>query len=103
MAEGFSVEIEEIRAHAAKLDALRQRFGAIKSASASIGSNDAAYGLLCSWMAGILERRHQKQDQLFTHVESNLDRAAQALIKTSQEYADVDDSAAGRIRRAGQL
>ncbi|GAA2606030.1 type VII secretion target [Paractinoplanes durhamensis] len=103
MADGFAVDAQEIRAHAAKLEALRQRFGAIKSASASIGSNDAAYGILCSWMAGILERRHQRQNELYAHVEANLGRAADALIRTSQEYGDIDDKAAGRIRRAGQL
>jgi hypothetical protein len=68
MADGFAVEVEEIRAHAAKLEALRHRFGAIKSAGASIR------GL-----------------------------AADALIRTSREYADVDDSVADTIRHAGRL
>lgn len=103
MSEGFAVEVQEIRAHAAKLEALRQRFGAIRAASASIGSNDAAYGILCSWMAGILESRHQRQSQLFAYVEENLGRAADALIRTSQDYADIDNVAADRIRRSGQL
>jgi hypothetical protein len=102
MADGFAVDVEEIRAHPAKLEALRQRFGSIRSASASVGSNDAAYGILCGWMAGILERRHQRQDQLFAYVEENLGRAADALTRTSREYTDIDDSAADRIRRAGQ-
>lgn len=102
MAEGFAVDIEEIRAHAAKLQALRQRVAAIRSASASIGSNEAAYGVLCAWMAEILERRHQRQNQLFADVERNLARAAEALTRTSQEYAETDDTAAHRIRRAGR-
>ena len=103
MAEGFAVDTEEIRAHAAKLQALRQRVAAIRSASASISSNEAAYGVLCAWMAEILERRHQRQDQLFADVERNLARAAEELMHTSQEYAEADDTAARRIRRAGRM
>jgi|SRR4051812_14530666 hypothetical protein len=100
---GFVAELQEIQSHAAKLEAFRQRFGAIKSASLSISSDEAAYGVLCGWMAGILGRRQQRQGQLLTYVEDNLSLAATALMRTSREYADVDDSAAGRIRRAGQL
>ncbi|MBL7257243.1 type VII secretion target [Paractinoplanes lichenicola] len=100
MAEGFSVEAEQLRAHAAKLEALRQRVDNIKAASASIAADDAAFGLLCGWMADVLERRHQRQNQLFAHVEKNLGLAADALIRTGQGYADVDDAAAERILTA---
>jgi hypothetical protein len=102
MADGFSVDVQEIRAHAARLEALRQRFGAVTSASASIGSNDEAYGVLCGWLAGVLERRHQRQNQLFGYVEENLGLAAAALVRTGQDYADIDAAAADRIHRARQ-
>lgn len=103
MADGFGVDAQQIRDHASRIGAVRQRFGAVKAASAAIAQDDAAYGLLCSWMPAILERRHVRQVQLFAYVEENLRLAAEALVQTSQDYADVDDAAAERIRAAGGM
>lgn len=101
MPDGFSADAEQIRAHAAKIEAVQQRFGAVRAASAAIAQDDAAYGMLCSWMAGILERRHVRQDNLIAYVAENLRLASDALIRTGQDYDEVDDAAAKRLRRAG--
>jgi hypothetical protein len=101
MTDGFSVDAQQIRAHAARVDAVQQRFAAVKAASAAIAQDDAAYGILCAWMSSILEKRHVRQDQLFAYVEENLRLAADALIRTGQDYDEADDGAARRIRRAG--
>jgi hypothetical protein len=100
--DGFAVEIAEIHGHAAQVAALRQRFAAVRTASAGIAQDDAAYGVLCGWMASILERRHVRQDELIAYVEENLALAAEALDRTAQDYAAADDAAASRIRRAGE-
>jgi hypothetical protein len=101
MPDGFSVDAQQIRAHAARIDAVRQRFGAVRAASAAIAQDDAAYGMLCGWMAGILERRHVRQDNLIAYVAENLRLASDALIRTGQDYDEADDAAAQRLRRAG--
>jgi hypothetical protein len=101
MTDSFSADSQQIRAHAARLEAVRQRFGAVRAASAAISRDDAAYGMLCSWMSGILESRHRRQNDLIAYVEENLRLAAEALIRTGQGYDDVDDAAARRLRRAG--
>ena len=101
MADGFAVDAQQLRAHAARIDAIQRRFGQVTAASAAISQDDSAYGLLCSWMSGILEKRHVRQDQLYAYVAENLRLAADALIRTSQDYADTDEGAAQRIRRAG--
>jgi hypothetical protein len=103
VAEGFAVDHQQLRAHAANVDAVQQRFGAVKSASAAISQDDAAYGLLCGWISGILESRHARQDQLFAYVEENLRLAADALIRTSEDYDLTDEDAADRLRRAGRV
>lgn len=54
----------------------------MKAASAHIVQNDAAYGLLCGWIAGILEGRHTRQDELIAVVEQNL-----ALVATELRWA----------------
>jgi hypothetical protein len=103
MSDGFSVDARQIRAHATKVDALQQRFAAIKAASSAIVQDDAAYGLLCGWMAGILEARHAKQNELYAYVEENLRLASDALVRTGQDYELADDAAAERLRHAGGL
>jgi hypothetical protein len=101
--DDFTVDADQLRDHAAKIDAVQQRFAAVTAASAAISQDDAAYGLLCGWMAGILERRHVRQDELIAYVAENLRLAADALIQTAAEYERVDDTAATRIRQAGGL
>lgn len=101
MPDGFSADAQQIRAHAARIEAVQQRFGAVQAASAAIARDDAAYGMLCGWMAGILERRHVRQDNLIAYVAENLRLASDALIHTGQDYDEVDDAAAQRLRRAG--
>jgi hypothetical protein len=103
MADGFAVDAQQIRAHAARIEGIQQRFSAVKAASAAIAQDDQAYGMLCGWMAGILEKRHVRQDQLIAYVEENLRLAADSLIRTSQDYESADDAAAERLRRAGGL
>ncbi|WP_249997450.1 type VII secretion target [Actinoplanes sp. M2I2] len=103
MSDGFQVDAGQIRAHAAKVDAIQQRFAAVKAASTAIVQDDAAYGMLCGWMAGILEARHAKQDELYAYVEENLRLASDALLRTSQDYEVADDAAAERLRKAGGL
>ncbi|XVU27040.1 type VII secretion target [Actinoplanes sp. CA-054009] len=103
MADGFSVDAEQIRAHAAKVDAVQERFAAVKAASSAITQDDAAYGLLCGWISGILESRHARQDQLIAYVEENLRLAGDALRQTGAGYDQADDAAAQRLRKAGNL
>lgn len=103
MADGFSADVPQIREHAAKIAAVRDRFAALSAASAAITRNDAAYGLLCGWMSGILEERHEAQRTIHAYVEENLRLAEEALVRTGQDYAATDEAAANRIRRAGNL
>ncbi|WP_433791533.1 type VII secretion target [Actinoplanes sp. CA-252034] len=103
MADGFSADVEQIREHAAKIAAISDRFAAVTAASAAITRNDEAYGLLCGWMSGILQERHEAQKTIFSYVEENLRLAQEALIRTGQDYTAADTAAADRIRRAGTL
>jgi hypothetical protein len=101
MADGFMVDAEQIRAHAATVDAVRERFAAVKAASSAISRDDAAYGMLCGWIGGVLEARHARQDELIAYVEENLRLAGVALRQTGAGYEQADDTAARRIRSAG--
>lgn len=102
MAQGFSVDADQIRAHAQKVDAVRAKFDAVTSASAFIAGDDQAYGLLCSWMPAILQGRHAKQDELFAYVEENLNLCVDGLRRTADGYDAADGDNADALNRIGQ-
>lgn len=101
MSDGFQVEVDQIRAHARHIDALRARFDAVRAASAHIAQDDAAYGLLCGWIAAVLEGRHTRQDELVAYVEENLSLVAAQLRRTADAYETADADNAGVFDRAG--
>ncbi len=101
MSDGFQADPRQLRRHAAGVEEVRARFGAVRAASAHIARDDAAYGLMCGWIAGIFEGRHQRQDSLVAYVAENLSLAADALSRSAEAYERVDDAVAEAIRRAG--
>jgi len=101
LSEGYAVETQQLRAHAANLEALTARFDAVKNASAYIAGDAAAYGLLCGWIAAVLESRHTEQDELLDYVQENLSLAAEGLRATADNYDTVDTEAASLISTAG--
>ncbi|MFS8097056.1 PE domain-containing protein [Lentzea alba] len=101
MVSGFNVEAEQLRSHAGSIDAIKQRFGKVKSASAHITGDDQAYGLLCGWISGVLEGRHTEVDEVIAQVENNLEMVAKELRASADTYAAADDDNANRIKTAG--
>ncbi|MEV0705885.1 type VII secretion target [Saccharopolyspora sp. NPDC050389] len=102
MGDGYNVNIEQMRAHAGNVDAIKDRFAAVKSASANIAQDDQAYGLLCGWISGVLEGRHAKQDELIAYVEENLSLLSEALRASGDDYQGLDEEHAGLIRSTGE-
>ena len=101
MAEGYEVEPGQLRVHAQNIAAIRDRFEAIKAASAHIAQDDSAYGLLCGWISGVLEGKHTRQDELFASVEENLVLVEEALIASADDYEGSDVANAEMITSSG--
>lgn len=101
MGDGYIVDVEQIRAHARNVEAIRARFDAVKTASAHIAQDDQAYGLLCGWISAVLEGRHTRQDELIAQVEENLALVVAELGSTAEEYTGVEESNARSITAAG--
>lgn len=99
--EKFTVDVDELRTHAGSLDALKDRFGAVKTASTHIAQDDQAYGLLCGWISAILEGRHQKQDELVAAVEENLGLAAQEVRDSATDYEEQEATATKNMTQIG--
>ncbi|WP_026925420.1 type VII secretion target [Glycomyces arizonensis] len=95
MGNGYTVDPAELRTHAGNLEALRNRFDAIKSASAYITQDDEAYGTLCGWIAGCLEERHQDHEELVDYLAENLDIAARAVRSCADDYEAGDEDSKG--------
>lgn len=93
MGDGYTVDVAQLRQHAKNLDALRERFAAVKGASTHIAQDDQAYGLLCGWISAILEARHRRQDELVAFVEENLDLAAKEIRDSADDYETTEDAA----------
>ncbi|TDV57219.1 type VII secretion target [Actinophytocola oryzae] len=102
MADSYTVDPQQLRTHADNLETLKQRFAAVKAASAHIAQDDQAYGLLCGWISGVLEGRHSRQDELVAYVEENLGMVAQNLRDSADEYNATDTTAADTMTQIQQ-
>ncbi len=98
----YNVNTAQLRTHAANVEAIKARFEAVKAASAHIAQDDQAYGLLCGWIAGILEGRHGTQDTLIAFAENNLSLVATELRQSADDYDAMDDDNKRRISAAGE-
>jgi hypothetical protein len=98
----YLVDTAQLRRHVDNLESIRARFAAVTSASAAITRDDGAFGLLCSWLPGVLEGRHRRQDELIAYVRENFALAGDALTVVAAAYDDVDAGVAEAMRRAGE-
>lgn len=98
----YDVNTEQLRTHAANVEAIMARFQAVKAASAHIAQDDQAYGLLCGWISGILEGRHTTQDDLIAFAERNLGDVARELRESADDYDAMDNDNVRRINAAGE-
>jgi hypothetical protein len=98
----YDVDTDQLRTHAGNVEAVMARFEAVKAASAHIAQDDQAYGLLCGWIAGILEGRHTTQDELIAFAERNLGDVARELRESADDYDGMDNDNARRLNEAGE-
>ncbi|RLK58159.1 type VII secretion target [Actinokineospora cianjurensis] len=99
MSDGYAVDVDQIRRHAARLDALHTRLASVQSASTHITRDARAYGTLCQWISQVLAARHTKQHQLVAQVAENLALSATSLRETAEVYTANDDSAADTLSK----
>jgi len=96
--QGYHAPVEDITKHAGNIDALRERFGAIKAASSHIAKDNEAYGLLCGWIADVLEGKHVKVDDVIAYVEENLQLVADTLRDAAKVYERMEEQHRGTFQ-----
>ncbi|WP_051393113.1 type VII secretion target [Glycomyces arizonensis] len=94
MSDQFDVVTDDLNTHAANIDALRERFGAIQSAMDSVVQDNEAYGIICQFLPPVLAGRQADQKDLVTMAQENLELLAQALRDTADSYTAADEAAA---------
>jgi hypothetical protein len=89
------VDLELLRIHASNLDAVRERFGTVRSASRQIDQDQAALGPLCGWIFTGLGDRHTKQDELIAYAEQNLLLAADGIRRVADGRGELTELTRG--------
>ncbi|MCP2260734.1 Excreted virulence factor EspC, type VII ESX diderm [Streptoalloteichus tenebrarius] len=82
MADGYDVLFDELRAHASRLDALRERLDAAVGAAQQVSMGDEAYGKICSFFVPVV---HAVSDPGM----DALRRAAESMSETAREVRDT--------------
>lgn len=99
MSDQFHVVTDDLSTHAANIDALRERFGAVLSAIDSVAQDNEAYGIICQFLPPVLAGRQADQKELTGMAEENLELLAQALRDTADSYTDADEESAEEYRQ----
>jgi hypothetical protein len=94
MAEHFDVVTDDLRAHAANIDAVRERFAAVLSAIESVSQDDEAYGIICQFLPPVLADRQAEQKELTSMAQENLEMLAEAVRGTADDYEAADEATA---------
>jgi phage-related tail protein len=94
MGDHIDVEPEALITHAAHIDSLRERFGAILSAMDSVEQDNEAYGIICQFLPPVLAARQEDQKEFTTMAQENLELLAQALRDTADAYMAADEETA---------
>jgi len=92
MSDHIDVVTDDLVTHAANIDALRERFGAILGAIDSVAQDNEAYGIICQFLPPILADRQSEQKELTSMAQENLELLAQALRSTAEAYEAADES-----------
>jgi hypothetical protein len=95
MRPGHPTDPERLRTHGTNLDALRARFGMVRTASQQIEQEQAAFGPLCGWIFTGLGDRHVRQDELIAYVEENLRLAAEGLRRVAEGEGELTELTSG--------
>ncbi len=91
---GYDVLPTELRAHAAKLDALADRLGEAVHAARTVSMADGAYGQLCQFLPSVMRGIEEQADAALTAGAKGVADIATNIRYTADEYDRREDDAA---------
>ncbi|MBB4745103.1 hypothetical protein BJY16_008562 [Actinoplanes octamycinicus] len=95
------MDATQLRRHAGRLRGFQDRFDTVRAASSAITRDDAAFGMLCSWLPAVLAARHRRQEELTDYIAENLQFLIDDLESAATDYESTDHRSAATIRTAG--
>ena len=98
MSDHIEVVTDDLRAHAANIDALRERFAAVLDAIGTVSQDNEAYGIICQFLPPVLADRQAEQKELTSMAQENLELLADALRTTAEDYEAADEAGAQEQR-----
>jgi hypothetical protein len=97
MAGGYDVLVDELDAHARKVDGFAERLRAAADAARQVTMNNDAYGVICQPFAAMLQPFEEMGvNALSKGVEAIAD-TAERMRKTSESYGEQEGSEAARF------
>lgn len=97
MAGGYGVLVDELDAHARKVDGFAERLRAAADAARQVTMNDDAYGVICQPFAALLQPFEEMGvNALAKGVEAITD-TAQRVRETAGSYGEQESSEAARL------
>lgn len=91
---GYEALPGELRAHAAKLDALAERLGEAVHAARTVSMADGAYGQLCQFLPAVMRDIENQASEALTAGTKGLADTATNVRYTADEYEQREDDAA---------
>lgn len=90
---GYEALPGELRAHAAKLDALAERLGEAVHAARTVSMADGAYGQLCQFLPALMRDIEDQASAALTAGTKGMSDTATKVRYTADEYEQREDDA----------
>lgn len=97
MAEQMNVVVENLRAHASKVDGVVEQLGVAVDASQEVTLASDAYGILCQPFALLLDPVEQHGVDVLKKAVEAMEETAENVRATAEDYQAVDDGNADVI------
>jgi len=92
MSEKMNVVIENLRAHASKVDGVAEKLGSAADATRQVSLNNDAYGVLCQPFAWMIDQVEQHGTEAIRHASEAVRDSAHEVRATAEDYQATDDA-----------
>ncbi|EWC61923.1 hypothetical protein UO65_2747 [Actinokineospora spheciospongiae] len=92
--DGYDVLSGELRAHAAKMDALAERLGEAVHAARTVSMDDDAYGQFCQFLPAVMRGIEDEAGDALTAGTKGMADTATKVKYTADEYDQREDDTA---------
>lgn len=89
---GFGLVPEELRAHASRLDGIRDRLSTALDAARTVSLPTGAYGVICQFFPPMVDPVEQMGMDAIGEAVTAMDGTAAEVRETAKTYEAVDDA-----------